>query len=209
MNVSRAKSFNARRQTRRHLGTRARNPRRLGSGHFVITCTSLLPLRNGNAGEPLAQSDVSSFVRLGDMKKAARTTERALISRAQQIFSIRRRLAFLRELERRLKEKAAVLDAYKPARRSPSLAVCSSYHASSASQRLAATGPLTGGGMRAAPSPDRSQATSPWAQRPIDSIPADIHNPVVALAPETRHDQAKANEAVRHRSGEPVGDGRT
>src|SRR5258705_13599175 len=107
------------------------------------------------------------------MKKAARTTERALISRAQQIFSIRRRLAFLREVERRLKEQAAVLDAYKPARRSPSLAVCSSYHASSASQRLVATGPLTGGGMRAVPSPDRSQATSPWAQRPIDSIPAD------------------------------------
>src|SRR5258705_9249444 len=75
------------------------------------------------------------------MKKAARTTERALISRAQQIFSIRRRLAFLRELERRLKEQAAVVDAYKPARRSPSLADCSSYHASSASQRLAATGP--------------------------------------------------------------------
>src|SRR5712671_6982889 len=75
------------------------------------------------------------------------SAERALMSRAQQIFSIRRRLAFLRELERRLKEKAAVLDAYKPARRSPSLAVCSSYHASSASQRLAATGPLTGGGM--------------------------------------------------------------
>src|SRR6267142_3039362 len=142
-------------------GTRAWNPRRLGSGHFVITCTSLLPLRNGNAVEPLAQSDVSSFVRLGDMKKAAGTTERALISRARQIFSIRRRLAFLRELERRLKEQAAVLDAYKPARRSPSLAVCSSYHASSASQRLAATGPLTGGGMRAVPSPDRSQATSP------------------------------------------------
>jgi hypothetical protein len=70
----------------------------------------------------LAQSDVSSFVGLGDMKKAARTTERALISRAQQIFSIRRRLAFLRELERRLKEQAAVLDAYKPARRSPSCA---------------------------------------------------------------------------------------
>src|SRR5712664_2218644 len=96
-------------------------PRRLGSGHFVITCTSLLPLRNGNTGEPLAQSDVSSLVGLGDMKKAARTTERALISRAQQIFSIRRRLAFLRELERRLKEQAAVLDAYKPARMSPSL----------------------------------------------------------------------------------------
>jgi hypothetical protein len=36
-----------------------------------------------------------------------------------------------------------------------------------------------------------------WAQRPIDSIPADIHNPVVALAPEIRHDQAKGNEAVR------------
>jgi hypothetical protein len=54
--ISRAKSFNARRQTRRHLGTRAPNPRRLGSGHFVITCTSLLPLRNGNAGEPLARN---------------------------------------------------------------------------------------------------------------------------------------------------------
>ena len=129
------------------------------------------------------------------MKKAARTTGRALISRAQQIFSIRRRLALLRELERRLKERAAVLDAYKPARRSPSPAVCSSYHASSASQRLAATGPLTGEGMRAAPSPDRSQATSPWAQRPIDSIPADIHNPVVALAPEASQGQ---------RSGAPV-----
>src|SRR5258707_15683873 len=101
------------------------------------------------------------------MKKAARTTERALISRAQQMFSIRRRLAFLRELEGRLKEKAAVLDAYKAARRTRSLAVCSSNNASPASQRLAATGPLTGAGMRAAPSPDRSQATSPWAQRPI------------------------------------------
>src|SRR6266850_51398 len=133
------------------------------------------------------------------MPKASSNVRRA---RAQQIFSIRRRLAFLRELERRLKEKAAVLDAYKPARRSPSLAVCSSNHASSASQRLAATGPLTGGGMRAAPSPDRSQATSPWAQRPIDSIPADIHNPVVELAPETRH-QAKANEAVRRYRGKP------
>src|SRR3979411_773902 len=129
------------------------------------------------------------------MKKAARTTERALISRAQQIFSIRRKLAFLLELEHRLKEQAAVLDAHKPARRSPSLAVCSSYPASSASQRLAATGPLTGGGMRAAPSPDRSTPTAP--ERPIDSIPADIHNPVVALAPEIRHDQAKGNEAVR------------
>src|SRR5882724_8677562 len=53
------------------------------------------------------------------MKKAARTTERALISRAQQIFSIRRRLAFLLELERRLKEQAVVLDAHKPARRPP------------------------------------------------------------------------------------------
>ena len=61
------------------------------------------------------------------------------MSRAQQIFSIRRRLAFLRELERRLKEKAAVLDAYKPARRSPSLAVCSSNHASSASGFVSAS----------------------------------------------------------------------
>jgi hypothetical protein len=111
------------------------------------------------------------------MKKAARTTERALlIPRAQQIFSIRRRLAFLRELERRLKEQAAVLDTYKPARRSPSLAVCSSYHASSASQRSAATGPLTGGGcgqlpLRTAPKPPppgrKGRLT---ASRPISTI---------------------------------------
>ena len=64
--------------------------------------------------------EVSYFVGLGDMKKAARTTKRAPISRAQQIFSIRRRLAFLSELEGRLKEQAAVLDAHKPSRRSPS-----------------------------------------------------------------------------------------
>jgi hypothetical protein len=50
------------------------------------------------------------------MRKAARTAKRAPISRAQQIFSIRRRLAFLRELERKLKEQAAVLNAYKSAR---------------------------------------------------------------------------------------------
>jgi len=120
VNVSRAKSFDARRQTRRHLGTRARKARRLGSGHFVITCTFLLSLRNGIPGVPLAQSKISSFVGLGDMKKAPRTAKRALISRAQQIFSIRRRLAFLCELERRLKEQTAALDAYKPVRSSPS-----------------------------------------------------------------------------------------
>ena len=51
------------------------------------------------------------------MKKAARSTMRAPVSRAQQIFSMRRRLAFLRELERRLKEQTAVLDAYKPVRK--------------------------------------------------------------------------------------------
>jgi hypothetical protein len=52
-----------------------------------------------------------------DMKKAARSTRRAPVSRAQQILSVRRRLAFIRELERRLKEQTAVLDAYKPARK--------------------------------------------------------------------------------------------
>jgi len=51
------------------------------------------------------------------MKKAARSTKRALVSRAQQILSMRRRLAFICELERRLKEQTAVLDAYKPARK--------------------------------------------------------------------------------------------
>jgi hypothetical protein len=54
------------------------------------------------------------------MKKAARGTKRVPISRAQQIFSIRRRLAFLHELERKLKEQTAVLEAYKPVRGSPS-----------------------------------------------------------------------------------------
>lgn len=80
---------------------------------FVHFCTSL---RNGIPEEPLAQSRGFTFLGLGDMKKAARTTKRAPISRAQRIFSIRRRLAFLRELEGRLKKQAAVLDAYKPAR---------------------------------------------------------------------------------------------
>jgi hypothetical protein len=31
----------------------------------------------------------------------------------------------------------------------------------------------------------------------VDGIPADINNPVVALAPETRHNQGDVNEAVR------------
>ena len=31
----------------------------------------------------------------------------------------------------------------------------------------------------------------------VDGIPADINNPVVALAPETRHNQGEVNEAVR------------
>ena len=77
---------------------------------FVLRCGTEFP------EEPLAQSRGFTFLGLGDMKKAARTTKRAPISRAQQIFSIRRRLAFLRELEGRLKKQAAVLDAYKPAR---------------------------------------------------------------------------------------------
>jgi len=51
------------------------------------------------------------------MKKAARSTKRAPVSRAQQILSMRLRLAFIRELERKLKEQTAVLDAYKPARK--------------------------------------------------------------------------------------------
>jgi hypothetical protein len=39
-----------------------------------------------------------------------------------------------------------------------------------------------------------------WAEKPLDSdltIPADIHNPVMALPEEDRHDRTKVNEAVR------------
>jgi hypothetical protein len=38
-----------------------------------------------------------------------------------------------------------------------------------------------------------------WARKPLDSrvtIPADIHNPVMALTPEDRGDRRKVNEAV-------------
>jgi len=86
----------------------------------VSLCIFVLSLRNGIPEEPLAQSGSFISCGAGGMKKAARTTKRAPISRAQQIFSIRRRLAFLHELEGRLKEQAAVLDAHKPSRRSPS-----------------------------------------------------------------------------------------
>jgi hypothetical protein len=39
-----------------------------------------------------------------------------------------------------------------------------------------------------------------WAEKPLDSdlmIPAEIHNPVIALSDEDRRDRAKVNEAVR------------
>jgi hypothetical protein len=38
-----------------------------------------------------------------------------------------------------------------------------------------------------------------WAEKPLDSgltIPAEIHNAVMALPPEERRDRAKVNEAV-------------
>jgi len=49
------------------------------------------------------------------MKKAARLTARAPISRAQKILSIRRTLAVIRKLERRLKEQTDLLDAARAA----------------------------------------------------------------------------------------------
>ncbi len=39
-----------------------------------------------------------------------------------------------------------------------------------------------------------------WARKPVSSletIPAEIHNPVMALAEEARRDRARVNEAVR------------
>jgi hypothetical protein len=39
-----------------------------------------------------------------------------------------------------------------------------------------------------------------WAKKPVDSmltIPAEIHNAVMALSPDERHDRTKVNEAVR------------
>jgi hypothetical protein len=68
----------------------------------------------GVATRSLRRSEATSTA---TMKKAARSTRPKPVSRAQQILSIRRRLAFIRELERRLKEQTAVLDAYKPARK--------------------------------------------------------------------------------------------
>ena len=43
-----------------------------------------------------------------------------------------------------------------------------------------------------------------WANKPFSdmaTIPAEIHEPIMALSPEDRHDRAKVNEAVwRHQS---------
>lgn len=39
-----------------------------------------------------------------------------------------------------------------------------------------------------------------WAEKPTESmltIPAEIHEPIMALSPEDRRDRAKVNEAVR------------
>jgi hypothetical protein len=43
-----------------------------------------------------------------------------------------------------------------------------------------------------------------WAQKPLDSdltIPADIHNAVMTLTPESRRDRAMVNAAVRDGTG--------
>jgi len=43
-----------------------------------------------------------------------------------------------------------------------------------------------------------------WANKPFSdmaTIPAEIHQPVMALPPEDRHDRGKVNEAVRRRDG--------
>jgi hypothetical protein len=68
-----------------------------------------------------AYSRLACISGVQDMKKAARSAERVPISREQQILSVRRRLAFLRKLERGLKmEHSALLDAYNSVRRRPS-----------------------------------------------------------------------------------------
>jgi alkanesulfonate monooxygenase SsuD/methylene tetrahydromethanopterin reductase-like flavin-dependent oxidoreductase (luciferase family) len=39
-----------------------------------------------------------------------------------------------------------------------------------------------------------------WAEKPVDSmltIPAELHDAVMALSPDDRRDRAKVNEAVR------------
>jgi hypothetical protein len=43
-----------------------------------------------------------------------------------------------------------------------------------------------------------------WANKPFSdmaTIPAEIHQPVMALPSEDRHDRGKVNEAVRRRDG--------
>jgi hypothetical protein len=50
------------------------------------------------------------------MKKAARLGIRAPVSHPRQILSVRRRLTFIRKPDRMLKERNALLDAYKAAR---------------------------------------------------------------------------------------------
>lgn len=49
------------------------------------------------------------------MKQAAEPMKRGPVSRAEHMMHMRRRLAFIRELERRLEERTAELDAYRPA----------------------------------------------------------------------------------------------
>lgn len=47
-----------------------------------------------------------------------------------------------------------------------------------------------------------------WAEKPLDSditIPADIHNAVLTLAPESRRDRASVNAAVRNGAQSPAG----
>lgn len=48
------------------------------------------------------------------MKQAVEPIKRGHISRADHVLRMRRRLAFIRELERMLEERTAELDAYRP-----------------------------------------------------------------------------------------------
>ena len=46
-----------------------------------------------------------------------------------------------------------------------------------------------------------------WANKPFSdmaTIPAEIHEPIMALSPEDRHDRAKVNEAVLAASKRPA-----
>jgi hypothetical protein len=36
-----------------------------------------------------------------------------------------------------------------------------------------------------------------WAEKPLESIDADIHRPIMEPSPEDRRDREKVNEAVR------------